>query len=212
MANDCSPFTSFSTPSFFPRREAFTLFLIRKLNVKKFSLIKVMSVSALTIALLPHAHAVDSSSVEFATGNKTQFVRVGAQWNWQNKWFESDGRHIGAYWDGIISEWQQNDYQRTGANQRLTDIGITPVFRYQSDDKKGVYAEAGIGMHYLSKIYDNNGRTFSTNFQFGDHIGVGYVTDNGLDFALKVQHFSNGAIKHPNPGANFVVIKMAYKY
>ncbi|MFZ6816534.1 acyloxyacyl hydrolase, partial [Undibacterium sp. Rencai35W] len=40
----------------------------------------------------------------------------------------------------------------------------------------------------LSDIYDNNGRKFSTNFQFGDHIGVGYVLANGWDLAVKIQH------------------------
>ncbi|WP_374518534.1 acyloxyacyl hydrolase, partial [Undibacterium squillarum] len=33
--------------------------------------------------------------------------------------------------------------------------------------------------------------------------------DNGLDLGLKVQHFSNGAIKRPNPGANVAVVRVA---
>ncbi|MFZ6775118.1 acyloxyacyl hydrolase, partial [Undibacterium sp. SXout7W] len=56
-------------------------------------------------------------------------------------------------------------------------------------------------------IYNNNGRQFSTNFQFGDHIGVGYVLNNGWDLSFKIQHYSNGGVKHPNPGGNFAVIK-----
>jgi len=38
------------------------------------------------------------------------------------------------------------------------------------------------------------------------------VFDSGWDVALKVQHFSNGAIKHPNPGANLAVIKVGHSF
>ncbi|MFZ6774372.1 acyloxyacyl hydrolase, partial [Undibacterium sp. SXout7W] len=41
------------------------------------------------------------------------------------------------------------------------------MFRLQNDNKRGFYSEAGIGLHMLSEIYNNNGRQFSTNFQFG---------------------------------------------
>ena len=175
--------------------------------------ISLLFLSAVSLTCVSQsANAVDSSSVEFATGNKTQLVRVGAQWNWNKEWFKSNGTHLGAYWDGTLAEWRGNDYQRTGTTQSLTDVGITPVFRLQNDDKKGPYAEAGIGVHVLSKFYDNNGRTFSTHFQFGDHIGIGYVTNNGWDLALKAQHYSNGAVKHPNPGVNFFVLKAAYSF
>jgi hypothetical protein len=159
------------------------------------------------------SHAVDSFSAEFATGNKTQLVRIGAQWDWNKQWFQSNGTHLGGYWDLTAAEWRGNQYNNTpGATQSLTDIGITPVFRFQSDSKRGFYAEAGIGTHLLSKLYNNNGRRLSTHFQFGDHIGVGYVFSDKLDIGLKIQHFSNGGYKHPNNGANFAVIKASYGF
>jgi lipid A 3-O-deacylase len=63
-----------------------------------------------------------------------------------------------------------------------------------------------------SHVYNNNGRAFSTAFQFGDHIGVGYVFSNGWEAGLKIQHFSNGAIKKPNPGANVATVKVGYHF
>ncbi|MDY7540267.1 acyloxyacyl hydrolase [Undibacterium sp. RTI2.1] len=158
------------------------------------------------------AHAVDSASLEFATGNKTKMVRGGAQWNWDQQWFKSNGTNLSGYWDATLADWQENNYQGHGVKQSLIDAGITPVFRLQNDSKKGLYGEAGIGLHMLSEIYDNNGRTFSTNFQFGDHIGVGYVLTNGWDIAFKIQHYSNGGVKHPNPGVNFAVVKAGYAF
>ena len=135
-------------------------------------------------------------------------VRGGLQWNWDKQWYSSNGTHIGGYWDATLAQWQGNSYQGgNGSKQNLTDLGITPVFRLQNDNKRGFYSEAGIGLHMLSEIYNNNGRQFSTNFQFGDHIGIGYVLNNGWDLSFKIQHYSNGGVKHPNPGVNFAVIK-----
>jgi len=62
----------------------------------------------------------------------------------------------------------------------------------------------------LSELYDNNDRKLSTAFQFGDHVGIGYVFQNNLDLGLKVQHFSNGSIKQPNQGINFGVVRVSY--
>lgn len=167
---------------------------------------------ALMLLLTSGAKAADAASFEFGTGNKSQLMRLGLQWNWEQQWFKSNGTHLGAYWDATMSVFHEGRYQNKAAIKNIGDVGITPVFRFQRDDKKGAYAEAGIGAHYMSSIYDNNHRTFSTNFQFGDHIGVGYVFAGGWDVGLKIQHFSNGAIKHPNPGANFVVLETAHSF
>lgn len=153
------------------------------------------------------AVAVDSAALEVGTGNKTQFVRGSAQWLWDKQWFATGGSHLGGYWDATLMQMRENAYQGRDESRNVTVIGITPVFRWQSDTRKGFYAEGGIGAHYFSSIYDNNNRSFSTNFQFGDHLGVGVVTNDGWDIGLKIQHYSNGGYKHPNPGANFVVLK-----
>ncbi|NMM26356.1 MAG: acyloxyacyl hydrolase [Glaciimonas sp.] len=169
--------------------------------------IKALCASIAILGMQTSSQAADSVSVEAATGNKTQMVRLGAQWNWADKWWQSNNTHIGGYWDLTLGQWRGTQYRnQPDTIQNITDIGITPVFRFQRDSKIGPYAEAGIGAHLLSQVYDNNGRAFSTAFQFGDHIGIGYVFANKIDLGLKIQHFSNGGIKHPNSGANFAVL------
>jgi hypothetical protein len=159
------------------------------------------------------SYAVDSASIEVASGNQTKIVRVGAQWKWETQWWKSNGTHIGGYWDFTIAQWRGNRFQNVpGARQRLTSIGVTPVFRFQRNSLKGPYAEAGIGANYLSELYDNNDQRFSTKFQFGDHLGVGYVFQSNVDVGLKIQHFSNGGIKNPNPGVNVAVIRVSYPF
>ncbi len=156
---------------------------------------------------------IDAESVEFATGNKTQMLRFGAQSDWNARWFAANGNHLSGYWDASVALWRGNQYQdKPGVTQSITDLGFTPVFRFQHDNKKGMYAEGGIGVHRLSELYDNDGRRLSTHFQFGDHLGIGYVFDEQWELGMKLQHFSNGGYRKPNSGVNFVEIKASYHF
>ena len=163
------------------------------------------------IVLPVYCIAVDSTSFEAGSGNKTKMVRVGLQWHWDQQWWRSNGSHIGAYWEVNFAHWRAEQYQDIPDTRlRLNSIGITPVLRLQNDSLKGLYAEIGIGAHLLSAHYDNNGRQLSTRFQFGDHLGIGYVFQNQVELGLKAQHFSNAGIKKPNDGVNFLFIGVRY--
>ncbi len=156
---------------------------------------------------------IDGVYAEAASGAHIRMLRVGVTSDWSQRWFQSNGTHLSGYWDVSAGAWRGNHYQNVrGATQSLYDLGFTPVFRFQRDDKKGFYAEGGIGVHGLSKLYDNDDNKLSTHFQFGDHIGVGYVFDNKWELGVKIQHFSNGGYKKPNSGVNFVNIKASYQF
>jgi lipid A 3-O-deacylase len=108
--------------------------------------------------------------------------------------------------------WRLSAYENVqGRNKNIAVIGFTPVLRYQSDSKLGLYGEIGVGVNLLSTLYKNEDKELSTAFQFGDHIGVGYTTAK-WDFGLRFQHYSNASIKSPNAGANWVVAKAAYRF
>ncbi len=153
---------------------------------------------------------IDSGSLEIGGGAKVQMVRVAVQSDWSRRWFQSNGWHLGGYWDASLAQWRGNAYRDVdGQHQNITNIGFTPVFRYQRDDLKGWYGEGGIGVNLLSELYNNDANRLSTAFQFGDHIGAGYVFDNQWEVGMKIQHFSNGSIKKPNSGVNFLVLKVS---
>lgn len=151
-----------------------------------------------------------SASVEVGSQPKIRMVRLGIQGKLPYRFLEGNGKHLGTYWDASVAYWRGSAYESVpGQRQHIASIGITPVLRYMSDDGRGWYAEGGIGAHLLSELYDNNHKQLSTAFQFGDHVGAGYVFANGWDLGVKLQHFSNGSIKKPNDGVNFVVVKLA---
>jgi len=156
---------------------------------------------------------IDSVSLDVGAGEHVQMVRFNAAKDWDTKWFQSNGTHLSGYWEASTGIWRENRYMnQVGQERKLWDIGFTPVFRFQNDNKKGMYYEGGIGVHMLSKLYNNSDNRLGTHFQFGDHIATGYVFDNNWEVALKLQHFSNGGYKKPNSGVNFVELKAAYHF
>ena len=181
---------------------------------------QVLKSLALAAALLASHSAfaaddklIDSVYGEYAKGVKVQMVRAGVTSNWDKAWFVSNGTQLSGYWDASIGGWDAKSYQNVpGQHQKLWDLGFTPVFRFENTNKLGFYAEAGIGVHMLSKLYNNDDDRLSTHFQFGDHIGVGYIFNNKWEVAAKIQHFSNGGYKKPNSGVNYMNVKVAYHF
>lgn len=140
-------------------------------------------------------------------------LRFAVQSDWSRRWFQSNGTHLSGYWDASLALWRANAYQdHQGWHQNIVNLGMTPVFRFQADDMKGWYLEGGIGANLLSKRYDNDGSELSTHFQFGDHVGVGYVFDKQWEVGMKYQHFSNGGYKRPNGGVNFLIVKASRRF
>jgi lipid A 3-O-deacylase len=158
--------------------------------------------AALFAAQAGHAQStglVDSVSVEAGGGEHMQLVRFAAQKDWNQNWLPYGGYHLSGYWDANVAYWRANRWLDVPGNHKnLAVIGITPVFRWEADDKLGFYADAGIGAALFSSVYRNTHRPLST----ADKWEVG----------ARIQHYSNGGIKHPNGGVNLAVLKVAYHF
>jgi hypothetical protein len=156
---------------------------------------------------------VDSVSLEGGGGEHVQLVRFAAQKDWNRDWLATSGYHLSGYWDANIAYWRANRWlDQPGNHKNLAVIGFTPVFRWEADDKLGFYADAGIGASLFSSVYRNTHRQLSTAYEFADHVGVGYVFANKLELGVRIQHYSNGGIKHPNGGVNLAMLKAAYHF
>ena len=136
------------------------------------------------------AHAIDGVAVEIGYGEEeTKVVRAAAI----DRWKKAPG-----YWEFSFALWD-NPVESTA------DIGFTPVFRFE---RGAFHLELAIGFH-LVQTQISAARTFSTAFQFGDHIGAGYRSGPWV-FAARLQHLSNGGIREPNPGINFALLRVEY--
>ena len=158
------------------------------------------------------AAAIDGVAVEVGRGDGMDMARIAVQSGWQKQWLRGGEWHLGGYWDLGVGQWHQR-HTTAGRNADITEIGLTPVFRVERNDRRGLYGEAGIGLHLLSRTSIGDKR-LSTAFQFGDHVGVGYRfgAKGAYDVAYRFQHLSNGAIKHPNNGINFSQIRLQYHF
>lgn len=170
-------------------------------------------VLTLALATTAPAYTMDSLSLEAGTGNQTRLLRVGIQRAWDKNWTVLSNARLSGYWDISLAGWHGKRHQdRPDRQQTLVAVGLTPVFRLSSKEQSGPYLELGVGPHLLSKLYDNNRRQLSTRFQFGSHLGIGYMFENGLDLALRYQHYSNASIKKPNDGVNYTIVRFAYPF
>ena len=90
-------------------------------------------------------------------------------------------------------------------------LGLKPVLRFHSKSQYPWFVEAGIGGFVSNHLYENRDKRFSTAFNFGSHLGLGYFTGmkRENEWMLRIEHFSNASIKRPNPGENFIQLRYA---
>ncbi len=171
----------------------------------------LLAAAALVLGSAP-ALAVDGVAVEAGSGDSTDMGRVAIQWDWNKRWFQGKDWHLGGYWDLGLGHWRRSS-TLAGQEKDITEIGLTPVFRLQQNGLTGLYAEAGIGFHLMSRTQIGDKR-MSTLFQFGDHIGAGYRfgAKGAFDLSYRFQHLSNADIKKPNNGINFHQIRLQYHF
>ena len=84
-----------------------------------------------------------------------------------------------------------------------------PMFRWWTGER--FFIEAGIGATLFSRTTFAD-KEISTAFQFGDHVGLGFLLDKNNRIGLRYSHFSNASIKRPNPGLDVVQATYMYQF
>lgn len=127
---------------------------------------------------------------------------------WQNQVF---AHPLDIKLEASFAYWHTNHSNDLRPNSRsnIWQIGITPMLRWWLTPQW--YAEAGIGATLISHTRFAN-RELSTQFQFGDHIGIVRTFGNDWRIGLRLSHFSNASIKRPNNGLNIVQLTMAHSF
>ena len=157
--------------------------------------------------------APTSVFVQAGTTGNTRSLTAGVTRDWARQWRLGGGRVTG-YWEASVSEWS---YLAVEARRTawLGQVGLVPVFRYRPNGGASPwYFEAGVGLTLTTSLYETDRKRFSTSFNFGDHLAVGrnFGQRSEHELSLRLQHFSNGGIKHPNPGEDFIQLRYAYRF
>jgi hypothetical protein len=135
----------------------------------------------------------------------------GVAWPWAWRHVSHSGEWT-AMTEAYVSIWSS---RVAGDRKNFTQVGLIPVFRYRFDQGRSAwFANAGIGLSYMDRLYQRDTKQFSTRFNFIDVIGVGFNfgerRENELE--LRIAHISNGGIKSPNPGENFLQLRYARNF
>jgi hypothetical protein len=146
-----------------------------------------------------HSHGIDGLSVEVGAGeDRTGVLRLGITNRWRER-TRLDAWQLAGYWEVQAAIWDNPDFN-------TADVGVTPVFRFE---RRRFFLEAAVGLHLVT-THISAARTFSTALQLGSHLGAGFYFGPGerYNLGLRVQHISNGGVREPNPGINFVLLRL----
>ena len=149
--------------------------------------------------------------VQYGVADSTRELAAGATWDWAWSKPFATGRVTG-YWESSLSRWSY-DGQRKAT--WLGKVEVTPVFRYRPNSGTSPwFGEAAVGLTLMTTLYATDRKSFSTRFNFGDHIAVGrnFGAGGRYELALRIEHLSNAGIQHPNPGENFAQVRLSYRF
>lgn len=140
-----------------------------------------------------------------------QAASVGLVWPWA--WQRAAGSgQLGGYTEAYVSRWRATE---PVGHRDFNHIGLLPMFRFRADAGRSPwFVEAGIGLTYMDRIFMTQDKQFSTHVNFADVVGVGrsFGDTRRHEVSLRLTHFSNAGMRHPNPGENIVRVRYAYLF
>jgi lipid A 3-O-deacylase len=190
----------------------------------KFRLSATLRAAAFTglLGLLgPAAHAfedgargiyIEGGRAPHGEMGSTNSATMGFTLPWSTRQPVQEGA-LTSYWDLFLSNWHA---PALGNGRRdYAQIGALYTWRYRFDHGNSPwFAEGGVGGSVMDHAYKTPDRSFSTAFQFTEAIGVGrsFGERGENEISLRLQHFSNGGIKKPNPGENFIRLRYTRRF
>ncbi len=156
------------------------------------------------------SYAPNGVFLQVGVAEGTNAATAGLSWRWSRQWALGSGV-VSGYWAAAISGWRYTAADGAGYSN-LWQASFTPVVRYTpAGGDSPWFIEGGIGATYTNKVYVTDGRTFSTRFNFGDQIAIGAVFGPAREYevSLRFEHFSNADIELPNPGQNFIQLRLS---
>lgn len=145
-----------------------------------------------------------------STSHDTQSLTVGVTFHSALVDRPLWGGRLTSHWDLYISQWRGESLTPGRDRESLTQIAFVPTLRLRLDQGRSRwFVEGGIGASLMDSRYLTPHKTFSTRFNFADHLGAGLNLGarRQHELALRLQHVSNANIKKPNPGEDFLQLR-----
>jgi hypothetical protein len=163
-------------------------------------------------ACLAHADwRPDGVVLEAGIGrNGNALLGAGLSWDWGWR-HATESFEFSARTDLLLNEWRADDFGR--GHQNFTQVVLLPTLRMALDQGRSPwFFELGIGASYMDPLYVTPAKQFSTRFNFYDVLGFGYRLGRDRELGLRLNHVSNGGIKNPNPGEEFLQLRFLQRF
>lgn len=162
----------------------------------------LLPLGAQAIDLVPGGAFAEAGIADHSSYSAT----FGVVWPWAWR-SEIGGGELTGMTEAYMSHWNGR-----GMTQRVsfTQLSLVPTLRYRfSRGRSDWFLEAGIGLSVMDGMYRTTDKDFSTHFNFVDVLGVGrsFGPQRRRELSLRVSHISNGNIRKPNPGENFLQLR-----
>ena len=206
---------------------------VRVAYLSKFLAVALLRAATVAAAAADHAPAGGKAAAEAATADTagesasklrfaTAFVQLGIgdelarayvlgatwDWAWRKQWRFGT---LTGFFEAAVGRWNTGKHGAAWTTQ----VAATPVFRWHPAGRAARwFGEVGVGGNLIVPLFRTGARQFSTEFNFGDHVAIGYEFGGRGQHALavRVEHFSNAGINHPNPGENFLQLRYSYRF
>lgn len=126
------------------------------------------------------------------------------------------GGALTGHWEVHLARWRVPEgTAEPGAARLWTQWALVPALRWRPDQGRSAwFVEGGIGLSVMDGHYATRHKAFSTRFNFTDHVGVGvsFGAQRQHELMLLARHVSNGGIRKPNPGENFVQLRYSRSF
>lgn len=172
----------------------------------------VVLVASFVAAESSYAADLMPSSVFLQEGigdQQTQATVAGATWTlpWH---YDFSAGTLGAYVEAAVGRWHTDEHYGD-INAWPTQISAVPNIRFYPSRASNWFVEIGAGPSYIVPLFKTGNKSFSTEFNFDNHFSIGRELGPS-EVSLRLEHFSNAGISHPNPGEDFGEVRYAYRF
>lgn len=145
--------------------------------------------------------------------NNVHAASLGATLPWRQWSYAIGPGQVTGHWDLFASHWASR--KADDNRQRFYVFGVLPTLRWRGDQGQSAwFAQVGTGVTLATERYQSHYKRFSTRYNFATHLAIGanFGAQREHELMLRVEHYSNAGIKHPNPGEDFLQLRYAHRF
>ena len=169
----------------------------------------------LAAAALPAAQAIDFTpdgySLQAGGGESSTIAGAGVIWDW-NFWRLRPKTELTAHTELMLNGWRADDF--SGGSRTYWQAVLLPTLRMRMGQGSSPwFLEVGIGASYMNHKLESPDKQFGTQWNFYDVLGAGYTFGGAFghhELGLRLVHISNGGVKEPNPGQDFLQVRYVH--